>query len=100
MHKSQFISIYATKKAIKSLNYCLTFDITPFSAIDDSLPRVIFDATQIILNIVGVVAITAVVNPVFLVPVFFMAIVFVFIRKAYLKTSRSVKRLESNGNYK
>lgn len=69
------------------------------SSIDEVLPRVLLDATQVILNMIGAIVVTAVVNPYFLVPISLMAISFVFIRGAYLRTSRSIKRLEANGEF-
>lgn len=68
-------------------------------SIDETLPRVLLDATQVILNMIGAIIVTTVVNPLFLVPISIMAVAFVFIRKAYLKTSRSIKRLEANGEF-
>lgn len=57
------------------------------------------DEAQVILNMIGAIVVTAVVNPYFLVPISLMAIAFWFVRRAYLKTSRSIKRLEANGEF-
>lgn len=64
-------------------------------AADEYLPKAILDATQIILNMGGAIIVTSIINPFFLVPVTIMAIIFIFIRKIYLKTSKNIKRLES-----
>lgn len=69
------------------------------SSIDEVLPRMLLDAAQVILNMIGAIVVTAVVNPYFLVPISLMAIAFWFVRRAYLKTSRSIKRLEANGEF-
>lgn len=61
---------------------------------DEYLPKAVLDATQIILNMVGAIIVTATVNPIFLVPIIVMGIVFVFVRRIYLKTSKDIKRLE------
>lgn len=55
------------------------------------------DATHVILNLAGAVAVTAYVNPIFLVPIALMSLAFIFIRRAFLKTSRSIKFLEASG---
>lgn len=55
------------------------------------------DATQVILNMIGSIVVTATVNPYFLIPLFVLGIFFVFIRKVFLKTSKNIKRLESIG---
>lgn len=64
---------------------------------DELLPKTILDAAQYILNMTGAVIVTAIVNPIFLMPVFLMSFIFVFMRRAFLKTSKSIKRLEGNG---
>lgn len=56
------------------------------------------DAGQVILKMAGVVAVTAYVNPIFLIPILLMGTVFFFIRRIYLRTSRSIKHLEASGN--
>lgn len=63
-------------------------------AVDEFLPKALLDATQIILNMGGAVLVAAIVNPLFLIPVFVLSIVFVVIRRIYLKTSKAIKRLE------
>lgn len=45
----------------------------------------------------GALAVTTYVNPLFLVPVVLMAGAFVFTRRAYLRVSQSIKRLEGSG---
>lgn len=55
------------------------------------------DALQNVLSMLGLVTVTAVVNPYFLIPTLFLGSLFVFIQKIYLKTSNNVKRLEGVG---
>lgn len=66
-----------------------------FRAIDETLPKCILDSTQNILTLFGSIIVASVVNPIFLVPVFVLGILFVFLRRIYLKTSRNTKRLEA-----
>lgn len=66
-------------------------------AIDEFLPKAILDATQVILSMIGAVTVAATANPIFLVPVVVMAFFFIFIQRAFLRTSKNIKRLESNG---
>lgn len=63
-------------------------------AVDEFLPKAFLDATQVLLNMCGAIVVTAAVNPMFLIPLVVMSIIFVFIRKVYLKTSKNIKRLE------
>lgn len=68
-------------------------------AVDEFLPKAFLDATQVLMNMGGAIIVTAIVNPAFLIPIVLMSIVFVFIRKIYLKTSKNIKRLESVGKF-
>ncbi|XP_044751806.1 ATP-binding cassette subfamily C member 4-like [Coccinella septempunctata] len=63
-------------------------------SIDELLPKVILDATQIILTMVGSMALVAIVNPYFLIMVAFIGVFFLIIRKIFLKSSKNIKRLE------
>lgn len=67
------------------------------STIDEWLPKAVLDASQSILSLAGSLVITAFVNFYFLVPVFFIGIIFIYIRKVYLKTSKNIKRIEGIG---
>lgn len=62
--------------------------------IDELLPRVLLDAIHTNLNMTGAIILTSIVNPLFLIPIFFMVLVFLCARKVYLKTSKNIKRLE------
>lgn len=63
-------------------------------AVDEFLPKAVLDASQYILNMMGVVIVTVIVNPLFLIPIIGMSVAFIFIRRVYLKTSKEMKRLE------
>ncbi|KAJ8669276.1 hypothetical protein QAD02_000535, partial [Eretmocerus hayati] len=63
-------------------------------AIDELLPKATLDATQIILILIGSLIVTCTINPIFLVPIFLISIVFFWIRRIYLATSTNIKRLE------
>lgn len=52
---------------------------------------------QVALQVIGVVTIVSVNNPYLLIPSLSLGVVFYFIRRYYLKTARSVKRLEGIG---
>lgn len=66
-------------------------------SVDEMLPKSILDASQNILSVLGSVIVAAVVNPYFLLPVVILLILFILIRKVYLKTSKNLKRLEGIG---
>ncbi|XP_055636392.1 ATP-binding cassette sub-family C member 4-like [Toxorhynchites rutilus septentrionalis] len=63
-------------------------------SVDELLPKAILDASQIILSMLGTIIVTVTVNPWFLVPMAFLAVIFMYIRRIYLKTSKNIKRLE------
>ncbi|XP_072762870.1 ATP-binding cassette sub-family C member 4 [Anoplolepis gracilipes] len=62
--------------------------------IDELLPKACLDAGQMIMMMVGSLTVACVVNPIFLIPIVFLSIIFYWFRKVYLKTSKNVKRLE------
>lgn len=64
---------------------------------DDLLPRTLMDGIQTNLNLLGSIVITAMINPYFLIPIFVMAVFFIYVRKVYLKTSKNIKRIEGVG---
>uniref|UniRef100_A0A4W5NGD4 Cystic fibrosis transmembrane conductance regulator n=1 Tax=Hucho hucho TaxID=62062 RepID=A0A4W5NGD4_9TELE len=63
--------------------------------LDAALPWTFVDFVQIFLQIIGVVAVAASVIPWILIPLVPLIIVFLFLRRYFLQTSRDVKRLES-----
>uniref|UniRef100_A0A674ESV1 Multidrug resistance-associated protein 4-like n=1 Tax=Salmo trutta TaxID=8032 RepID=A0A674ESV1_SALTR len=98
LHNRMFISILRTPVRF--------FDINPIGRIlnrfskdicqlDSMLPITFVDFSQLILQNIGVVAVAAAVMPWILIPVVPLLIVFLFLRRYFLQTSRDVKRLES-----
>uniref|UniRef100_A0A4W5N9S0 ATP-binding cassette, sub-family C (CFTR/MRP), member 4 n=1 Tax=Hucho hucho TaxID=62062 RepID=A0A4W5N9S0_9TELE len=82
------------------------FDVNPIGRVlnrfskdigqlDAALPWTFVDFVQIFLQIIGVVAVAASVIPWILIPLVPLIIVFLFLRRYFLQTSRDVKRLES-----
>jgi ABC-type multidrug transport system fused ATPase/permease subunit len=63
-------------------------------AIDELLPNAMIDCAQIMLNLVGAAVVVTSVNYYLLIPTFIMCIMFYFLRAYYIRTSRTVKRLE------
>ncbi|CAB1327867.1 unnamed protein product, partial [Coregonus sp. 'balchen'] len=63
--------------------------------LDSMLPNTFVDFCQLILQNIGVVVVAASVMPWILIPVVPLLIVFLFLRRYFLQTSRDVKRLES-----
>ncbi|KAH1013297.1 hypothetical protein HUJ04_002305 [Dendroctonus ponderosae] len=62
--------------------------------VDELLPNAFIDTVQLMLTLVGSICVVCTINTWFLLPVSLMMVLFYFLRKFYLKTSRSVKRLE------
>lgn len=63
--------------------------------IDELLPSIWIDLIQHFLTIFGVIFVTSLVNPFFLIPIIMIATLFYYLRIYYLKTSSSLKRLEA-----
>lgn len=62
--------------------------------VDEALPKALLDSGQMLLNIMGAVLLFIIVNPYFIGLLVAFSVVFVFLRRAYLKTWKNVKRLE------
>ncbi|XP_068966387.1 probable multidrug resistance-associated protein lethal(2)03659 isoform X2 [Bombus flavifrons] len=63
-------------------------------AIDELLPKAILDAGQICMMMFGSLAVSCIINPLFLIPIVFLGTVFYWIRKVFLRTSKNIKRME------
>lgn len=63
--------------------------------IDEILPSIWIDVIQHFLTIFGVIIVTCIVNPYFLIPIILLGLLFYYLRIYYLKTSSSLKRLEA-----
>lgn len=68
-------------------------------AIDELLPAAMIDCLQIGLSLLGIIVVVGVVSPWLMIPTFFIGILFYLMRIFYLRTSRSVKRLEGISKY-
>ncbi|XP_023313499.1 multidrug resistance-associated protein 4-like [Trichogramma pretiosum] len=64
------------------------------SAIDELLPKTMLDSGQIIFQVAGALIVSCMVNYYFLVPIVVIGVLFYFIRRVFLKTSKNIKRLE------
>ncbi|GFS27775.1 multidrug resistance-associated protein 4 [Elysia marginata] len=62
--------------------------------VDDILPRLMFDLLQIILQVISIVIVTSTLNPWSFLLVLPLVAIFLLVRRYYVQTSRSVKRLE------
>ncbi|XP_048350845.1 ATP-binding cassette sub-family C member 4 isoform X2 [Sphaerodactylus townsendi] len=63
--------------------------------LDDLLPLTFLDFIQVLLQLLSVVGVAVVVMPWILIPLVPLFIIFVFLRRYFLDTSRDIKRLES-----
>ncbi|GFS27777.1 multidrug resistance-associated protein 4 [Elysia marginata] len=62
--------------------------------IDERLPLILFDLLQNFLQVCSIVVVSSVLNPWVFIPVVPLMFLFVIVRRYYVQTSRSVKRLE------
>ncbi|KAH8334643.1 hypothetical protein KR059_012695, partial [Drosophila kikkawai] len=65
------------------------------SQVDEILPSVILEVIQIFLYFCGIIMMICVVNPLLLIPIFVISLIFYKLSTFYLKTSRDVKRIEA-----
>lgn len=63
-------------------------------SVDEVLPRILFDALQINLNMFGAIIVTIFTDPKLSVVLLFMGVFFLVARKIFLKCSTNIKRLE------
>ncbi|CAO1302137.1 unnamed protein product [Diamesa tonsa] len=63
--------------------------------IDEILPSIMIDVIQIFLSLFGIVVVLSIVNPYNLIPTAVLGILFYFMRKFYLMSSRNIKRMEA-----
>lgn len=68
--------------------------------IDEILPSIMIDVIQIFLSLFGIVVVLSIVNPYNLIPTATLGILFYFMRKFYLMSSRNIKRMEATSMYK
>ncbi|XP_070491925.1 probable multidrug resistance-associated protein lethal(2)03659 [Chironomus tepperi] len=97
LHKMSFNGVVSTKMRFFDLNpsgRILNRFSKDLGAIDEWLAKCLLDAVQVVLMGVGSIVVTAIINPLFLIPIAFLFIVFSFMRKYFLKTSKNLKRLE------
>uniref|UniRef100_A0A671UTH0 ATP binding cassette subfamily C member 4 (PEL blood group) n=1 Tax=Sparus aurata TaxID=8175 RepID=A0A671UTH0_SPAAU len=98
LHNSMFDAILRTPVHF--------FDVNPIGRIlnrfskdigylDSLLPWTFVDFIQVLLQVIGVIAVAAVIIPWILIPVVPLLAVFLFLRCYFLQTSRDIKRLES-----
>ncbi|XP_070711625.1 ATP-binding cassette sub-family C member 4-like [Pempheris klunzingeri] len=82
------------------------FDINPIGRVlnrfakdigqlDSNLPWTFVDFIQVFLQILGVIAVSVSVIPWILIPVLPLLLIFLYLRRYFLQTSRDIKRLES-----
>lgn len=63
-------------------------------SVDEILPKIILDSSQVILNLAGAIVLTVITNYLLILPLILMFIILHFIQKFYLKSSKELKRIE------
>lgn len=98
LHDNMFKSLIATTMRFFNTNpsgRILNRFSKDIGTIDELLPKTFLDAAQINLSMLGAITVTVMnVNIVFIVIIVIMSVLFTFIRRVYLKTSRDIKRFE------
>lgn len=97
LHDNMFVAILSTVLRFFNINpsgRILNRFARDIGSVDEMLPRVLLDAIQTNLNMIGAIILTSIVNPIFLLPLFVISFAFLYVRKVYLKTSKNIKRLE------
>lgn len=97
LHSMAFSGIVSTSMRFFDLNpsgRILNRFSKDLGAVDEWLAKCLLDACQVILMGIGSIVITAVINPFFLIPILILFTIFSVLRKYFLKTSKTLKRLE------
>ena len=68
-------------------------------SVDEYLPNALMDCFQIILNLFGAILVVFILNIYLLVPTLMLGLLILVLRRIYLQTSRSIKRLEATSIY-
>ncbi|GJQ86167.1 hypothetical protein Trydic_g13444 [Trypoxylus dichotomus] len=63
-------------------------------AMDESLPRILSEAIQIMLTIVGAIVLISIANYWMLIPIVVLLVIFYFLRGVYMLTAKSIKHIE------
>lgn len=67
--------------------------------VDEILPSVMIDVIQIFLSLAGIILVVALVNPYMMIPTVIIGVIFFFLRKFYLMSSRNIKRMEATSEF-
>ncbi|ODN02112.1 Multidrug resistance-associated protein 4 [Orchesella cincta] len=73
---------------------CMTASVNLHDAMFKGIIRSPIRFFEIFLNVIGILVIVGLVNPILLAPAAVLFVIFYFLRRFYLRTARSVKRLE------
>lgn len=63
--------------------------------VDEVLPPIIMEVFHCALPVVGVVVLVAIVNPFMIIPTVIVGIIYYYIRKLYLLSSRNIMRMDA-----
>lgn len=66
-------------------------------AVDDILPVTLYEALEAALNVVGVLVVVSLVEPILIAPSVVVVVALLAIRNLYLLTARNIKRMEGLG---
>ncbi|XP_023331666.1 multidrug resistance-associated protein 4 [Eurytemora carolleeae] len=97
LHNSMFTKVVQAQ--------CRFFDVNPVGRIlnrfskdvgsmDELLPPAFFDAFTIFLNILGIMAVIFAVRPWVILPTLLLGIIFILLRRFYMRSARDIKRIE------
>lgn len=67
--------------------------------VDETLPWVLMDVIQIGLQIIGIVVMVGLVNPYLMIPTVAIGVIFYYIRRFYLLSSRNIKRMDATSEW-
>lgn len=97
LHNAMFKGIISTALRFFDTNpsgRILNLFSKDLGTVDESLPKSLLDATQSILVMTGSISLTIIVRPYFVIPIVVIGIIFMYIRKIYLNSSKDIKRME------
>ncbi|XP_044266441.1 ATP-binding cassette subfamily C member 4-like [Tribolium madens] len=98
LHKSMIVSVVNATMKFFDLHYIgniLNRFSKDLALIDEILPHTLYECFRMICFISGVLILILIVRALFIIPICIMAVLLYILRKYYLPTGRSLKRLES-----
>lgn len=102
LHDNMFKGLISTSMRFFDLNpsdHIMNRFSRDMGSVDEALPRAILDAAQTNLNMIGAILVTSFVSLKLTVITMIMFVLFILLRKVYIKSSMNIKRFETMSKF-